>query len=573
MTANPNNPFTGPDTVQYGRACDNLDPSQPPNLWEYRTSEVLGNNSKTDGVLYPTEFYVWVRPGIPVNVTVRLLVPTVPPIDFFVLQDASVSMESLIKLVLERVPEISDSLKAFTANSSACVDSPEDCVWYGQSMYLEKPISPFANYPESFIYLPVANLSNDLESFKNGLNRSAGLISRNWEHPEDGFEALLYISQNPTGVGYRYNSGVFHICMLVSDATCHVAGEGKNLGIFTPNNADGFLDGYPPGTGEDYPSLEQVREALVNADVSPLFAVAPKITGWYQAIVDSWGFGAVVPMDSESDVVSVILNGTKDILSKAALALTGDPLYRFDKFADPPGGLYGTAIGGQYLYYTITVLAPLELTQAYNKSGDIKIKYVGFGNSVTIKTYMNITCVGCIPGNNTAQIDFCGICGGNNNCRGCDGVLGSGYTFDACGVCAGDNSTCQACDGFGLITTGGKSFDLCGVCGGDNSTCKGCDGIPNSGKEFNDCPEKVCGGGPNCPGIETAIIAIGVAVAVAGIIAGIAALIVCAACGAAIAREEHVMHDKEAQLQENPLYEEAKKKFDNPLYAPTMGDG
>jgi len=165
------------------------------------------------------------------------------------------------------------------------------------------------------------------------------------------------------------------------------------------------------------------------------------------------------------------------------------------------------------------------------------------------------------------------VCGGTNQCRGCDGVLGSGYKYDTCGVCAGDNSTCKSCDGIGLIPLGGHTFDACGVCGGDNSTCKGCDGIPNSGKEFNDCPNPICGGPSNCPDIQTAIIAVGVSVAIVGLIAAILGIIFCVACGAAIARAEQMMIDKEAQLQENPLYEEAKKKFDNPLYAPTMGDG
>lgn len=36
-------------------------------------------------------------------------------------------------------------------------------------MYLEKPVSPFANYPESYIIKPVTNLSADIVAFQNGL--------------------------------------------------------------------------------------------------------------------------------------------------------------------------------------------------------------------------------------------------------------------------------------------------------------------------------------------------------------------------------------------------------------------
>ena len=45
-------------------------------------------------------------------------------------------------------------------------------------------------------------------------------------------------------------------------------------------------------------------------------------------------------------------------------------------------------------------------------------------------------------------IDRCGQCGGNNTCVGCDGFIGSGRQYDACGTCGGDDSLCTGCDGF-----------------------------------------------------------------------------------------------------------------------------
>lgn len=46
---------------------------------------------------------------------------------------------------------------------------------------------------------------------------------------------------------------------------------------------------------------------------------------------------------------------------------------------------------------------------------------------------------------------------------GCDGNLGSGKLVDKCGVCGGLNE-CVGCDG-GPST---MRYDSCGVCGGDN---------------------------------------------------------------------------------------------------------
>lgn len=562
MTAHPTNPFNGPDVGNYGDCVSVDGNSSHSHRWEYHTSAVWGDNNQTDGILIPTEFYVYVRPGIPVNVTIRLIVPTIPPIDLMVLQDGSYSMIPLINLIESLVPNISQSLRDFTKNSTACRSNVSDCVWFGQYMYLEKPVSPFANFPESYIIKPVTNLSADIVGFQQGLALSPTYVARNYEHPEDGLEAMLFMAQNPEGAGFRYSRGVFHICMLISDAGCHLAGDGKNLGIFTPNNANGRFDGNPPGSGEDYPTLEQVRRGLINSDVSPLFAVSPKVLGFYKAITDQWGFGSTVELSTNSDVVGTILEGTKQILSKAQLTMTDDILGRFVEFAYPKDGIYTGVSGNQELYYIVTVMAPVDFPEAFNKSSDILIKYVGFGNKVTIKTFMNITCIGCIPENATAQVDLCGVCGGGNDCRGCDDIIASGIVFDACGECGGKNDSCKDCE---QIVNGNKTYDACGVCGGANLTCLGCDGIPLSGKALSPCG--ICGGPPNCDE-KTVIIALGVTVAIVGLIAAILGILFCCTFGVVIARADKMMLDEESKLQENPLYEAAKKKFDNPLYDP-----
>ena len=40
--------------------------------------------------------------------------------------------------------------------------------------------------------------------------------------------------------------------------------------------------------------------------------------------------------------------------------------------------------------------------------------------------------------------DACGVCGGDGNCVGCDGVLNSGIFYDACGVCGGNGACLSA---------------------------------------------------------------------------------------------------------------------------------
>ena len=67
---------------------------------------------------------------------------------------------------------------------------------------------------------------------------------------------------------------------------------------------------------------------------------------------------------------------------------------------------------------------------------------------------------------------------------GCDGIVNSAVTHDACCVCGGDGSSCDGCDNLRENTR----YDSCDLCGGQ-SACLGCDYIPFSGTERGPCSE------------------------------------------------------------------------------------
>ena len=80
---------------------------------------------------------------------------------------------------------------------------------------------------------------------------------------------------------------------------------------------------------------------------------------------------------------------------------------------------------------------------------------------------------------------------------GCDGLVGSGKSFDKCGICGGDGSTCKGCDG---VELSGKVIDAVGRCLSPAQHAQGCDNVANSYKRFDPCGE--CGGdGSACAGI------------------------------------------------------------------------
>lgn len=77
---------------------------------------------------------------------------------------------------------------------------------------------------------------------------------------------------------------------------------------------------------------------------------------------------------------------------------------------------------------------------------------------------------------------------------GCNGVVNSGLTHDACCVCGGNGAGCTGCDD---VTGSNKLYDACGMCGGSETSCLGCDFIPSSFTVAGSCGE--CVSGVNIP--------------------------------------------------------------------------
>ena len=70
--------------------------------------------------------------------------------------------------------------------------------------------------------------------------------------------------------------------------------------------------------------------------------------------------------------------------------------------------------------------------------------------------------------------------------HGCDGVINSAVTFDACCTCGGNGRSCAGCNG---VQNSNAAFDSCDTCQGNDLTCLGCDFIPYSDTTTGDCSE------------------------------------------------------------------------------------
>ena len=217
---------------------------------------------------------------------------TAMPLDVQFLQDLSGSFGDDITTVRGLIPNIVAAVQAVQANSQ-----------FGSSSFVDKPISPFGASGE-WVYKTELALTNNTTALTTTYSNM--VIRYGADEPESQIEALMQLAKHSAEVGFRADSARFVV--LFTDAPFHQAGDGAAAGITTPNNGDAVMDG--GGIGEDYPLVSQLKDALVAANIIPIFAIANGYESNYQSLVSSLGRGTVVTLTSDSsNVVAAITTG------------------------------------------------------------------------------------------------------------------------------------------------------------------------------------------------------------------------------------------------------------------------
>ena len=83
------------------------------------------------------------------------------------------------------------------------------------------------------------------------------------------------------------------------------------------NDGDGVMKVGPDGregTGEDYPSDNQVKLALQEAKIYPIFLCTQRHLSKWTALRDKWGFGTAAEIKGDS---SDLVEGTMPLRSRA----------------------------------------------------------------------------------------------------------------------------------------------------------------------------------------------------------------------------------------------------------------
>jgi Ca2+-binding RTX toxin-like protein len=312
----------------------------------------------------PAKIDVTLEPGKEQTFQITVQAPreTKPlPLDVFLLQDLSGSFEEDLPIVGDLVPNLVNGLKQFQVEPR-----------FGIGPFIDKPIGGFG-ITGDFVYETALPLTTDTAALQSAIGSFSTTEDVGKDIPEAQLEALLQTAKRASSeIGYR--SGARRVVVVATDAPYHQAGDGAVAGITTPNNLDGILDGNPPGTGEDYPSVAEVRDALINANIIPVFTVTAHVMSDYQNLVSQLGFGTVVKLESDSsNLVNAITQGLGGISSEIIPTVSSDDVDYVKTIT--PSKIPNVNPGESYTF---------DVTLGYNGQGGddfLSINFPGLGDT------------------------------------------------------------------------------------------------------------------------------------------------------------------------------------------------
>jgi len=316
---------------------------------------------------------VSLMPGTTAEITVTVDVGELPNIyDVFLVQDLSGSFYDDIIHVRSNFSDLHDGLAA------------EGDVAFGVGSFVDKPLSPFGyegysysytdaygtettyDYPGDYVYNTDMGVTTDKNAVQATLDGLSIYSGADWQEAQ--LEALVQTALRDDEIGFR--DGAQKFVVLSTDADYHEAGDLAAAGYDGPtNNYDTYFD------FEDYPEAAIVGSMLADAGITPVFAVTEYTMPYYQSLVDSWGFGAVTQLSSDSsNLVSSITEGLMAADIDLGLEVNGDD-YGYVTGITPD--IYEDVEPGSYSF-TISMEIPAD---SISYSSDMMtFEFVGYGS-------------------------------------------------------------------------------------------------------------------------------------------------------------------------------------------------
>eukprot|EP00794_Sanderia_malayensis_P011259 gene11259-12439_t len=227
--------------------------------------------------VFPQNITLYLRPGRPATVNVKVKTPTNYPVDLYYLMDLSFSMLDDKQRIVNISNLLERKMKEVTSNFrlgfGAFVDKNLGPYTFTRKEEISKKL---AEHPESQMtfgfknYLP---LDVDPKKFETVVRECN--ISFNIDAPEGSLDAMMQVVACEKSIGWRAKKEARRIVILTTDAGFHFAGDGLLGGVVSPNDGQCHLSqsgNYIKSNQMDYPSLSFLREKMLGAEIVPIFA-------------------------------------------------------------------------------------------------------------------------------------------------------------------------------------------------------------------------------------------------------------------------------------------------------------
>lgn len=444
------------------------------------------------------------------------------PVDLYFLMDLSASMEkhkdNLSKLGYKLVAAMTNLTSNFRLGFGSFVDKVLLPMTNNQTRWLENHCilkKPGAKCAPPYGYKHKMKLTSDVAEFE--ANVQSAPISGNLDSPEGGLDATMQAMICWDHIGWRKNAR--HILVYSTDATYHIAGDGRLAGLVEPNDEQCHLDAdgsYTHAELLDYPSISQIHKQAQEKNINIIFAVVENMVDTYEELSKRINGSSVGIFDDNSDNVVDLVRSQYEKLTNTITMTHNDTgpleLKYFTKCLNRDGPLQERKeCSGVRVDTTLEFEVKIKAVDCPQKMEDwhrtIEIKPMGVNEAVIIEVELHCDCECSRPGHeqyvaNSTKCDengdlTCGVCackepysGKRCDCQDDDGEQGviseepcrnkgkvcSGQGVCRCGICKckrgpdkGDKfygEFCQ-CDNFSCARFNDQ------VCGGpDRGRCE-----------------------------------------------------------------------------------------------------
>ena len=383
-----------------GNSCRNDDLLQPATTIINKQESPLTENNQVS----LRSIDLKLRVSEPVSFSVSLKAAENFPLDLYMLMDLSGSFTQDLKTVKVLAPQLPLALRNvssdFLIGFGTFVDKPS--LPYTSSAQLNKVFND-SGQPSScryqllctkpFNYEHIISLTNSSDLFNSSVQET--IISTNVDDPEDPLGAMLQAVVCKDLIEWRETS--IKIILVMTDDSLHTAGDGHLAGIVKPNDGqchtqhDPTLEKtlYTESLTQDYPSIEQVRQALEDANIVPVFAVANSSSNLSEKILSLYNDTISPLLDSSTVLLSSNSDNLEDVLREAHANAIADAHLSFNipnylsanvTTNCPPGSTYlqdfneCIDIGNGTVNFTIT-LTLQQCTESLRNGKSVQIQF------------------------------------------------------------------------------------------------------------------------------------------------------------------------------------------------------